>query len=148
MLFKKGKGIKHPKTLWRDEQLFPSDLEGGPQDIFEIIMPWVAEQAEDEKKLKASAKKASGNKSTGKQASLSAFFKPSKSKATSADVDMTAGATGDGDEEEETKGAAKEVTNLDEEEKLAYLSKVVKSGSVETFNWEYTDRDFKLGRNK
>ena len=41
--FKKGKGVKHPKTLWRDEQLFPTDLEGGPQDIFEIIMPWVAE---------------------------------------------------------------------------------------------------------
>ena len=62
---------------------------------------------------------------------------------------MTAGATGDDDEEEETKGGtAKEVTNLDEEEKLAYLSKVVKSGSVETFNWEYTDRKYDLGRNK
>ena len=103
--------------------------------------------------MKASAKKASGNKSTGKQASLSSFFKLTAKKggkAASADVDMTAGATGDGEEEEEeTKGgAAKEVTNLDEEEKLAYLSKVVKSGSVETFNWEYTDRKFELGRKK
>ena len=42
---------KHPKSLWRDEQLYPSKLEQG-QNIFEIIMPWVAEKAEEEKKAK------------------------------------------------------------------------------------------------
>ena len=29
---------------------------------------------------------------------------------------------------------------MGEEERLALLSKVVKSGSVETFSWEYQDR--------
>ena len=40
----------------------------------------------------------------------------------------------------------KEDTRFDEEEKLALLSKVVKSGSVETFNWEFPDRKFVNGR--
>ena len=33
-----------------------------------------------------------------------------------------------------------------DDERLMILSKVVKSGSVETFNWEYTDRKFVNGR--
>lgn len=40
------------------------------------------------------------------------------------------------EDEEEKGGEAK----LDVEEELNILSKVVKSGSVETFNWEFTDR--------
>lgn len=44
--------------------------------------------------------------------------------------------------DEETKSSV----TLDEEAKLAQLSKVIKSGSVETFDWQYTDRVFKNGR--
>jgi hypothetical protein len=46
------------------------------------------------------------------------------------------------DHEEEKK----EDTRFDEEQKLALLSKVVKSGCVETFNWEFTDRKFVNGK--
>lgn len=38
------------------------------------------------------------------------------------------------------------IGRLDEDEKLAMLSKVMKSGSVETFDWEYKDRKFINGR--
>ena len=40
--------------------------------------------------------------------------------------------------DEESKGG-KDAADYDDDEKLAILSKVVKSGSVETFNWEFTD---------
>ena len=60
-----NRGGKHPKSLWRDEQLFPSMLEPH-QNIFDIIMPWVAEKREEDKKLQKSAKSsaASGKRST------------------------------------------------------------------------------------
>jgi hypothetical protein len=37
---------KHPKSLWYDDSLIPKsiDLIEGANNIFEIIMPWVAEQ--------------------------------------------------------------------------------------------------------
>ena len=57
-----SKGGKHPDSLWRDEQLFPSTLDPGVS-IFEIIMPWVAEQREEEKKRKAAEAIASGKRS-------------------------------------------------------------------------------------
>ena len=59
-----NRGGKHPKSLWRDEQLFPSMLEPH-QNIFDIIMPWVAEKREEDKKLQKSAKSsaASGKRS-------------------------------------------------------------------------------------
>ena len=44
-------------------------------------------------------------------------------------------------EDEEEKGQL-----YDEDEKLAATSKVMKSGSVENFNWEFTDRKFINGR--
>lgn len=40
----------------------------------------------------------------------------------------------------------KEESKYDEEEQLNILSKVIKSGSVETFNWEFTDRKWIHGR--
>ena len=70
-----NRGGKHPKSLWRDEQLFPSMLESH-QNIFDIIMPWVAEKKEEEKKLKAASSANSGKRSTATQKSLSSFFKP------------------------------------------------------------------------
>lgn len=45
-------------------------------------------------------------------------------------------------EEEEKSAEAK----YDEEETLNILSKVVKSGCVETFDWTYTDRKWVHGR--
>ena len=61
LLFSSRMG-KHPQSLWRDEQLFPTKLDGS-QNIFDIIMPWVAEKAEEERKAKA-AKRASGKGSS------------------------------------------------------------------------------------
>ena len=40
---------RHPESLWRDDSLMPRALEKG-ESIFDIIMPWVAEKAEEEKK--------------------------------------------------------------------------------------------------
>lgn len=112
------------------------------QNIFEIIMPWVAEKREEEKKLnKANSAAASGKRSATTQKSLSAFFKPKtpaaqQSKAASSvDTPMQ--------EEEEKSGTA---AKYDEEETLSILSKVVKSGSVETFDWTYADRKWVNGR--
>lgn len=108
------------------------------QNIFDIIMPWVSEKKEEEKKLKAASNAASGKRSTTTQKSLSSFFKPKtparQAKAAMADTDMA---------DEESKD---EVSKFDEEETLSILSKVIKSGSVETFNWEYTDRKWIHGR--
>lgn len=42
---------KHHRSLWMDEDLQPKDLEQG-EDIFSIIMPWVAEKQADDKKVK------------------------------------------------------------------------------------------------
>lgn len=42
-----SKGGKHPRTLWRDEQLNPTRLENNVS-IFDIIMPWVAEKKEED----------------------------------------------------------------------------------------------------
>ena len=39
-----------------------------------------------------------------------------------------------------------EEKKLDDEETLSILSKVIKSGSVETFNWEFTDRKWIHGK--
>lgn len=44
-------------------------------NIFEIIMPWVAEKKEEEKKLKAASAAASGKRSTVTQKSINSFFK-------------------------------------------------------------------------
>lgn len=44
-----GKKPKHPKSLWYDESLVPRDLEDG-ETIFNIVMPWVKEKEEEEKK--------------------------------------------------------------------------------------------------
>ena len=93
-------------------------LENGG-NIFDIIMPWVAEKKEEDKKAQ------SGKKSVSAQKSISSFFKKSeatKSKAAAASVT------------EESK------EEVDKDTKLAMLSKVVKSGCVESFDWTYKDR--------
>ena len=41
--------------------------------------------------------------------------------------------------DEESKNDKTDI-QVDEDQKLAILSKVVKSGSVETFDWQFTDR--------
>lgn len=46
---------------------------------------------------------------------------------------------------DETTAAGPEPT-INSDTKLALLSKVVKTGSVETFNWEYKDSEFINGR--
>ena len=93
-------------------------LENGG-NIFDIIMPWVAEKKEEDKKAQ------SGKKSVSAQKSISSFFKKSdatKAKAAAASVT------------EESK------EEVDKDTKLAMLSKVVKSGCVESFDWTYKDR--------
>ena len=90
-------------------------LENGG-NIFDIIMPWVAEKKEEDKKAQ------SGKKSVSAQKSISSFFK--KSDATKSKAAAT----------EESK------EEVDKDTKLAVLSKVVKSGCVESFDWTYKDR--------
>ena len=47
-----------------------------------------------------------------------------------------------------TDEESKDKNQVDEDQRLALLSKVIKSGSVETFDWSYTDRvQKKAGRN-
>ena len=46
-----GKTRKHKKSLWKDSTLIPRELnEERDGDIFKIIMPWVAEKEEEEKR--------------------------------------------------------------------------------------------------
>ena len=72
--------------------MLPRELTEKDGDIFKIIMPWVAEQAEEEKLEKKPETKA----------------KPA---------------------------------GLDKSDELKYLSKVVKVGAVEEFNFEFADKD-------
>lgn len=104
-------------------------------NIFDIIMPWVAEKREEDKQRKQA--EAAAGKRGAVQKSLSSFFKPKKGKK--------APAAGEDIEMEEEK---KEVDDVDLDEKLEMLSKVVKTGSVETFDWEYQDRKLVNGRTK
>ena len=119
----KRKAGRHPLSLWRDDSLIPRLLEKN-EHIFDIIMPWVQEKKEEEEKA---AKKALPEKKPGKtQQQLAGFFskKPIEPKK----------------KVEETK-QKKQEEPVDEEEELALLSKVVKSGCVEEFDWKYMDRD-------
>lgn len=44
---------KHPLSLWRDESIQPRVFEEDKEctDIFEIIMPWVADKAKEDREL-------------------------------------------------------------------------------------------------
>ena len=103
-------------------------------------MPWVAEQKEEEKKRQAAQKTAHGKNSAATQKSISAFFKPKPGQQKKSVKEKE---DSDAEMQEEEK---KEDTRFDEDQKLALLSKVVKSGCVETFNWEFTDRKFVNGK--
>lgn len=90
-------------------------------------MPWVAEKADDDKKVKAA--KAALAKAQKALISSKSRFQKTKARG---------------------KGRGSIIlpaSDCDEEEKLALLSKVIKSGCVETFNWEYTERKIGNGRN-
>jgi len=54
---------KHPLSLWKDETLIPRPLEA-KESIFDIIMPWVADQKAEKAAVvqKAKTKKATGPK--------------------------------------------------------------------------------------
>ena len=97
--------------------MHPTVLENGG-NIFDIIMPWVAEKKEEDKKAQ------SGKKSVSAQKSISSFFKKSDATKAKAAASVT----------EESK------EEVDKDTKLAMLSKVVKSGCVESFDWTYKDR--------
>jgi len=66
LLFTKKSG-RHPKSLLKDETLECRALEG-KDTIFDIIMPWVAEKAEEEEKKNPKQKK-----KTAKQQTLASF---------------------------------------------------------------------------
>ena len=94
-------------------------------------MPWVAEKKEEEEKA---AKKKGGpvQKASGqKQGSLSSFLKVKK--PTAAEIEQEA------KKKAEAKAAKEQEDGIDEKEELALLSKVVKTGNVEEFDWKYTD---------
>lgn len=114
-----GKKQKHFKSLWYDESLMPRDLDDN-ETIFDIIMPWVAEKEEEEKKDREVAKVIK----RGPQQQKLAFGKtPVKSKDTTP-ISLTP--TG----------------LLDKEDELRYLSKVIKVGAVEDFKFEFKDKNF------
>jgi hypothetical protein len=46
----KEKLSKHPRSLWKDNDLQPKEFEDLKDNIFDIIMPWVQEEKEDELK--------------------------------------------------------------------------------------------------
>jgi len=67
----KLKGRLHADSLWRDE--VPPRVLEDKQNIFDIIMPWVQEKADEEKAARDKGKK----KITGKQSTLAGFMNKS-----------------------------------------------------------------------
>ena len=113
-------------------------------------MPWVAEKKiDDERKLKSQQQAAtSGKRSAKAQKSISSFFKPkSASKKGAANHCDTDGDVTMRDEDgtEKSSGQKGAAGACDDDEKLALLSKVVESDSVETFDWKYTEREYVNG---
>ena len=106
------------------------------ETIFDIIMPWVAEQ---KKELASSAKKkktesaSAAKKSVHKQSSLGSFFQVKSSKST------PGGKKSAPSQQPEAVTPPPMSDIFNEEEQIAMLSKVHKVAKVSEFNWTYKD---------